>query len=131
MYPHRRFHQRDRQHLWDDSSDEEECNRLQVTTPIDTIDLSRSPELVSISSADTTALSTTLPVELTSFVLSAQEEQEIISGYIPRTLQYHSRRYLILPAFPTSFYIDRPPLLLANVPGMSLKELEYNLNISV
>jgi hypothetical protein len=50
-----------------------------------------------------------------------QKQQKTMIPYVPHTLQPNNRRYDILPAFPSSFYNDRPPLLLANVPSMSQK----------
>ena len=97
MLGRRLFLTRDRQNLWDDSSDEDETNHPPV---IETVDLSRSPEPTTSS----------LPSGL-------MQEQQTMPSYIPSTLQQDSRRYSILPAFPTSFYNDQPPLLLANVPG--------------
>lgn len=41
-------------------------------------------------------------------------------AYVPRTLFGGSRRYRILPAFPTSFYHEQPILLLSSVPRQCL-----------
>jgi hypothetical protein len=64
-------------------------------------------------------LSLSQPRSPVSSIWSTEQLQQTILPYIPRTLQQDSRRYWILPAFPTTFINNQPSLLPSNVPGMS------------
>ena len=107
-----RSRHRDLDHLWDSSDDEEE----QQPSAIEVIDLSQSrsplhePIMCNTVSTTTTAIISNEPMASTSI--------ENLPTYVPRTLSANSRRYSILPAFPTSFYDEQSALLLANVPRM-------------
>jgi hypothetical protein len=123
------------EHLWSDSSDDDDENgRMNNPLDVEMIDLTGLYES-SESSANNTVTTSTQTYEL--LPLSApfpsqspslpppiiipeqiRQQQQIIPSYVPRTLQPFGRRYMILPAFPTSFYDLQPPLLLANVPGI-------------
>ncbi|CAF1297606.1 unnamed protein product [Adineta steineri] len=56
----------------------------------------------------------------TPHLLSTTQQQVKRPTYISRTLHGNNRRYRILPAFPTSFFNDKPLLLLSNVPRCKL-----------
>ena len=101
----------DIQHLWDDSSDDEETN---IPSNIEMVDLTGTSE-PSESSSDNTVI-----MSISSNELLSLTPPPIVQPYIPRTLQQFSRRYSILSAFPTSFYNLQPSLLMANVPGIFL-----------
>ena len=121
MIPYRKFQARRHQNIWEDS-DEEDNN------PSDTevIYLGHVLGPSASTNINTTAVQTQ-PDEQPSLPppsSSIQEQQQIMAPYIPRTLHHDSRRYSILPAFPTSFYNDRPPLLLANTYRVSRKSPE-------
>ena len=100
-----------RANLWDSpSEDEEEEPAAAAPRPnVDIIDLSRSPVLNEPASQPVL-----LPPEPASWPTVEQPHAAV--AFVPRTLPLESRRYSILPAFPSSFYNDCPPLLLANVP---------------
>jgi len=130
MIPRHIFRIRDRRHLCDTSSssssnsndhdDDKEKMENTRQTNIEMIDLTRSPEPVIRSTVRTTTVST-LPGDLPPPPTTTLSSSSLImASYVPHTLQKNSQRYSILPAFPTSFYNDRPTLLLANVPSMSI-----------
>lgn len=100
-----------RANLWDSpSEDEEEEPAAASARPnVDIIDLSRSPIL-----NEPASLPMLVPPEPASW--PTVEQPYAFVAFVPRTLPLDSRRYSILPAFPSSFYNDRPTLLLANVP---------------
>ena len=113
MFNQRRFKVRDRQHLWDSSSDEETEQQQQHQSNIKVIDLT---DVASKSNKVTTTMTRTATRTATP-VLSTSAKKDDRSTYIPSTLKLDNPRYSILPAFPTSIYDTQPlPLLLANVP---------------
>lgn len=62
---------------------------------------------------------TVVTAEVPKLIDLTINEYPLRAPYVPRTIQANdTRRYSILPAFPTTFYNDQPSLLLANVPGM-------------
>ena len=130
MFRRRTFRVRDYRRLWDDSSSEEveeqETEEQINNQPsnIELIDLSQSPEAnertnihASVTPTRVNTLPSLISPRLSSILVLPKEQYQIIAPYIPRTLQVNSRRYSILPAFPTSIYNNQPTLLLANVPS--------------
>lgn len=103
-----------RANLWDSPSEDEEeeepaAAAAAVRPNVDMIDLSRSPIL-----NEPASLPLLLPPEAAAW--PTVEQPYALVAFVPRTLSRDSRRYSILPAFPSSFHNDCPPLLLANVP---------------
>jgi hypothetical protein len=112
------FRRRDRRKLWESSTSSGSDNEAQVAAPNpELVDLCHSPEPSAPIDSTASGLSASLPLLLPPgpTVWPAPETSGVFVAFVPRTLQPDSRRHSILPAFPTSFYNDRPPLLLANV----------------
>ena len=119
MFPYRRFDIHKHRNLWEDS-DEEDNN----SSDTEVIYLGHVLGPSTSTNINTAAVIQTQSDEQPSLPPPSsfiQQLQQRMAPYVPRTLPHDSRRHSILPAFPTSFYDDRPPLLLANVPGKSQK----------
>ena len=146
-HPCRRiFHIRKHEHLWDDSSDEDDNEKQQehntrssnkkVTNRSDSSKGQMASNASSSSTSILLAASNQLASEASfskfnaSSLSSSSVQASVTTPYMPRTLQQHSQRYSILPAFPTSFYDHQPPLLLANVPCRSSIRLKLIYSIS-
>lgn len=121
----RLLRRRNRRNFWNDSDDEiEEIVVINNNDPsdIEVIEI-RPPRESSVLIRAATNIISTQPDDIPALLPPSfsVQQQLTTAWYMPPSLHEHSRRYSILPAFPTSFYNNHPPLLLANVPSMSEK----------
>jgi hypothetical protein len=130
MFHRRTFQSRNIATLWDDSDDDDNDNdngniQDNKQPKADVIDLTSSPppikHLANVNRKKVTSNTTNERSLVQSASSSSIKQIYTIQEYVPRTLRHQNRRHSILPAFPTPYYVNKPPLLLANVPSMSLK----------
>ena len=124
MFHGRKFKYLHRENLWESSDEEADENPSNIAM-IEISDSSGSNVPMNISVA---AISSVVEETSSAPTQESEEQEEPPPSppppqanklpYQPRTLSEGSRRYSILPAFPTSYHENQTTLLLANAPSM-------------